>query len=430
MTTPTPVPPVVYQVSVNGTRITDFPLDMTLQQTWGEHDVATIRIEYNRAFPVGDIMVWPDNAAVSILWGQGPNPLQTWYGYVSHSEQKSNADSGTHDLQYTYYLIGTSKPMNTDNSFVWGNVSGTYIATQMATKYHFRSVLTSTDWVLSGETQANMSDFDYLNYIANKIGYRFWVSGGTLYFIDPAVVLAGTSSQSVPVFRQDKLLTQQDTMRNFRQLQGDNLPGSTVAQRQIYGIDPTSGHLFLATAGNSTGTGNATINGTTPISGTGMVTGGGTAAGPGTGTGATTGTIAKTNTARVPLSYANATQIVNAWQGLSQFWIGAQAELFGNSLVYPGKIVYLDGIALPGNNIGYWIVTSAKHILRSSGIGLTSSDRFLTQAILMRNTSATMPTLKGTTTVSPEFVTCTLSGGLWYSSSMQTLYDGSTTTSG
>lgn len=382
----TPVGSVSYQILVNGAPVADQPLDVSLQQTWGCHDVYAVRIEYNRGYPMNSVVPWADNAPVAITWGRGPASLVTWYGYVSHHEQTSQADSGTHNLQYTYYVIGTSKPMNTENSKVWGNVTPTYVAKAMAAKYHLRSVLTSTSWVLPNETQANMSDFAYMNYIAGKTGYRFWVSGGTLYFTDPAVVLSGSSSQGVPAYRQDKLLTQQDTMRSFRQLRGDNLPGSTVAQRQVYGIDATSGHLLSGSAG--------------------------------------TGSVTKVNTARVASSLAEASSIAAAWQGLSQFWIGAQAELFGSNLIYPGKVVYLEGTALPGGNTGYWIVASAKHVLRNSWTGLATSDRYVTQAVLLRNTAATVPALTGVTTVSPEFTACSLSGGTWFSSSMQTLYDG------
>lgn len=380
-----PVGPVVYQIYVNGTQVTDPALDVSLEQTWGCHDIFSVRIEYNRGAAMNAIVPWSDNAPVQILWGRRPNSLQTWYGYVNHHELKSNADSGTHNLQYTYYLIGTSKPMNNESSYVWGNVSPTYIAKKIALKYHLRSVLTSTNWVLQNETQANISDFAYLNYIADKTGFRFWVSGGTLYFIDPAVILAGTSRQAVPAYRQDKLLTQQDTMRDFKLLRGDNLPGSTIAQRQIYGIDQTSGHLF----GSATGSG-----------------------------------VAKVNTARVATSWGEANRIIQAWQGLSQFWIGAKAELFGDSLIYPGKVVYLDGNALPGGNIGYWLVTSAKHVLASSYTGLPTNDKYVTQAVLMRNTSATVPVIKGLGVISPEFVTCSTSNGVWKSISLQTIYDG------
>jgi hypothetical protein len=381
-----PVGPVVYAVYVNGVRVTDVILDTRIEATWGQHDMVSVRIEYNRMYPMSTIKPWADDAIVQVVWGRRPNALVNWYGYVSHHEMTSEADSGTHNLQYTYYCIGTSKPLNSEASRVWGDVTPTYVAKMMAQKYRLRCVVTSTSWVLSGEVQANMSDFAYMNYLAAKTGYRFWVSGGTLYFINPAVLLQGSSHQAVPVFTQDKSLTKQDTVRKFQLLRGDSLPGSTVATRQISGIDVTTGHIFQASTGS--------------------------------------GAITKQNTTRVATSWSGGNQILAAWQALSQFWIGATAELFGSAGLYPGKVVYLQGTALPGGNTGYWIVVSARHVLLASGTSNPTADKYVTQCVLMRNTSATIPTIKSTVVVNPEFTACTASGGQWYSTDQRVIVDG------
>lgn len=382
----TPVGPVVYAIYVNGALIPDLPLDSRLSQTWGQHDIFSVRIEYNRLYPMGTIQQWDNNAPVQIVWGRRPGQLNVWYGYVNHSEQNSHADSGTNSLQYTYYCIGTSMPMNTMTSVNWGHVSPTYIAKAMASKYHLRCVYTSTTTVLTNETQANMSDFNYMNALADKVGYRFWVSGGTLYFLNPADLLSNSSRQAVPGFTQNKSLSVQDTLRSFKVLQGDNLPGSVVAKRSISGIDSTTGHLFNATAG----------------------------AGP----------VMLINTARVVTSLGQAQSTLNADTGLAQFWIGAEAELFGNTLIYPGKVVYLSGTAMPGGNIGYWLVISAKHILLASGTGNPSNDKYVTQCVLMRNSLGTVPSLNQTVILNPEFVPCALSENTWYSGSQVVVANG------
>lgn len=387
----TPVGPVIYQVLVNGVLVTDFILDVKLDESWGSHDIFTLRIEYQRASNMNTIVPWADNAPVQIVWGRRPDPLNNWYGYVNHKKLSSNADSGTHNLQYTYYCIGMSKPMNTDVTKVWGNVTPTYIAKTIALKYSLRCVVTSTAWVLSSEVQAAESDFCFLNRIADKTGYRFWVSNGTLYFINPAVVLIGAGQQVIPTYTQDKLLDQQDTIRNFDAYQGDNLPGSATTARSIYGIDPTSGQVFQA--GTST---------------------------PGASS------IQQVNTARVATSYGEGQRIVDAWQGLSQFWVGASAELFGSTVLYPGKVVLLTGQALPGGNAGYWIVGAATHLLKMSGVQYPVADKYVTQVQLLRNTSSTVPSFTGTTRISPEFVPCVNRNGVWTSSNLSVIYDGVT----
>ena len=124
----TPVSPVVYAVTVNGSPVSETILDVSLEMEWGRHDIASMRIEYNRGEDMSAIVTWPSDALVTMTWGQGVTGLETWYGYVNHYEMKSNADSGMHNLQVTYYCIGTSYPMNSQKSYTWGNVTGTFVA--------------------------------------------------------------------------------------------------------------------------------------------------------------------------------------------------------------------------------------------------------------------------------------------------------------
>lgn len=381
-----PVSPVVYAVTVNGIPMSDLILNVTLEMEWGKHDLAAMRIEYNRAEDMSGIDPWPDNAMITMVWGRGPTGLQTWYGYVNHHELKSNAESGTHNLQITYYCLGTSKPMNSQRSYNWGSVTGTYVAKAMAKRYGFRCVVTSGAPVLNDLTQANMSDFQFMNYLAQKTGYRFWCSNGTLYFVDPLIYFMGGFNQGVSVFQQDKKQFQQDTMRDFNVLRGDNLPGSTVANRIVYGIDGATGRLISSSTGGS---------------------------GP---------TIV--NTSRSIRSIAEGQQVIEAWSGLSQFWIGAQAEFFGDHEIYPGKIVYLDGNAVPAGNIGYWVVSRAKHLLLMSGSPMATLDKYTTQVDLLRNTTGPTPNYKNVVTVAPEIVKCVDNHGVWNAGQQTVIVDG------
>lgn len=383
------VGPVVYNVFVNGVPqlYPTYILDAELNQTWGHHDVFVFRVEYNRAFKMQTIKPWPDNARVQVAWGRKPQALNMWYGYVNHHKVSGNADSGTHNLQYTYFCIGTSKPMNTVNNKFWGTVSPTYIAKQIAANHHLRAVVTSSDWVLQSEVQANETDFQFLNRIANKTGYRFWVSGGTLYLVDPAVVLVGAGQTTVPLYRMDRRVDWQDTMRDFRKLQGDNLPGAPVAKRSVWGVDTSTGKIFQASAGS--------------------------------------GNIQQTSTARVATSLGEGQNHVQAWQSLSQWWVAATAELFGNVTIYPGKLVSITGNAIAAADQGMWIVSSARHLMLASGTQLPTSDKYVMQVALTRNSAGGAPTIKGQTRISPEFVQCVDSGGVWYSTDVSVITDGS-----
>lgn len=387
----TPLGPVVYGIEINKVLVTDFPLDVELRQAWGRHDLFFIRIEYPRTFiGMNTLKIWPDNAPVKIVWGRRPNNIQTWYGYVNHHNVSGNSDSGSKAIQVTYVCIGSSKPMNTDKNRTWGNVTPTYIARKIASEYGFRTVLTSTDWLLPYEVQANESDFCFLNRIADKVGYRFWVSGGTLYFIDPAVILQQNNQQSIPSFRMDKMYTKLDTIREFYMNEGDNLPGAAIAFRTVYGLDENSGNVFQATADT-----------------------------------ANSPSISQIKSDRHVASYNEAKNIVQAWESLNQWWISAKAELFGTSALYPGKLIYLDGLQMPPHTRGYWIVASSTHILKASGSSYPVEDKFISQVEIIRNATGLIPTSKNISQINPEFVSCNLNTkGKWTSTSLAVLYDG------
>jgi hypothetical protein len=384
------VGPVAYGIFVNEQLIKNFALDIELRQGWGQHDLFFVRIEYYRGLNLSNIKLWPDNAPVRIIWGQTPGNTQTWYGYVNHHTIDANSDSGSKAMQVTYTCIGTSKPMNTDKTRRWGQVTGTYMAKTIAAEYGLRVVLSSTNWILPSEVQANESDFKFLNRMADKTGYRFWVSGGTLYFVDPSVVLQGGLNQNVPSFYMDKSFLYLDTIRDFHMLRGDNIPGAAQTTRTIYGIDGQSGSVFSAVASNpgTVSSGVIQIFSEWPVS-----------------------------------SQHEAQQLVNAYQSRSQFWQAATAELYGTSLIYPGKLIQLTGNQLNTEAAGYWIVASSDHVMRSSGTSDPTKDMYVTHAELLKNTSVTLPVIKNITKIIPEFVPCSLYKGVWRATRQTTIYD-------
>jgi phage protein D len=428
-TTPSPVLPVIYTITVNGTVSTETPLDVELRQAWGQHDVFFVRIELPRTtLGINTRSIWANNAPVQVVWGLTPGDTNTWYGYVNHHNFRANADSGSRTVQIQYTLLGTSKPMNTDVYKNWGSVTASYIATTLAAKYQMRLVTTTSNnratYKLPYEVQANESDFHFMCRIASKVGFRFWVSGGTFYFIEPASQIQSSATQAIPIFYLNKFMWVMDTVRDFTLNQGDNLPGATVANRSLWGVDPTNNTVFEATATSNTtstsNTGAGNIQGDTVAQLAALVS----AANSASTTVNATDTTGIISTDFAAISYADALQIVNARQALSQFWLAASAELYGNTLIYPGKIVQLAGVQLPPDCLGNWLVSSCCHILKSSWTGAGVLDRYVTQVEILKNSSGNTLNLAGSNTASPEFNTMTLSSGTWKATTTGTITTG------
>ena len=384
------VPPVLYALEVSGVPVSDWPKDVELRQAWGQHDLFFLRIMVGKLRPYKRLLTaWPDNAPIKITYGRGQGNTSVWYGYINHHELSSQDDSNIDTIQITYVCIGTSKPMNTEVHRAWPSTTPTIVAQTLARKYKLRCVVTSTNFKLPFEMQ-NESDFSFLNRIAAKVGFNFWVSGGTMYFIDPAVCLSGLSAKFVPQYRIDKIPIQKDNAKNFRRIKGDNLPGAIISSRQVYGVDQSTGRPFMAQADTSQSP-----------------------------------DITSFNSVRHVTSYEQGKQIINAEQSLNQFWIFATVEVFGYTPLYPGKAINLQGYALPDGASGYWIVQNVQHVLAPSGTSDPTMDFYATRLSIMTNATGGIPKLKGVSQVNPEQVSCILvDHKTWQSSNFSVITDG------
>jgi hypothetical protein len=357
-------------------------LDASLTETFGVHDLFTLRIEFPFNSPAGSLIPWPDNTPISIQWGQAPD-LNWWYGYVNHHEIATNADSGTRLMQLTYTCIGTSQVLNSVVTTKWESVTPTYILKSIAATNGFRSVTNPSSWLLDYEQQAE-TDFQFLNRIANKVGMRFWCSGGTAYMITPTAALEGGGQSAIPQFYCDKSPNYPDTCRDLTSMQGTNLPGSVQANRVLYGIDSATGQPFSASTQPITTTSRVALKSTTPTT-----------------------------------SYYDASNRVKSWAALSQFWVGAQATLYGNTHLYPGKVVQLTGKALTSTTVGYWLVSSVTHNLSSSGTSSQYLDKYLADVVLLKNDAAATIVSPNITPVIPEFTSMSLNlSGQWISTQL------------
>ena len=384
---------VVYSIKVNGQQVLDWPYDVQLQQRWGEHDLMTLMLYVPKGRPHKNRLVaWADLAPIEVAWGRQPGDISTWYGYVHH-HQVHTEDVNTGDramLQIDYVCIGTSQVMDTDRQVTWQNIKPSDIAVRIAKNNRLRSVVTVTEWVIDYEVQASQSDFKFLNKLANKYGFKFWVSGGTLYFIDPSAVLSGASNYFVPHYVINGIPGYRDTARQFKLNEGSSMPGGYQATRSISGIDSSTGKPFTVTNG--------------------------------------TGSTSLVHTDLLARSYAEGKQLIDATASLAQYWVGATVQVFGQTILYPGKVVHLSGYLLPDNLPADYIVTGARHHLKQAGVTDPTKDLYITDLEIMTNSKAGTPLIKGVQKISPELCTCILNGKTWQSTSMAVITDGVLTT--
>lgn len=390
MTQRTPLGNVFTSIKVAGQPVKDWPRKLELRQEWARHDIMRLDIVVPMRRPYQyKLSAWPDSSPVEITWGRlSPRTLTTWYGYVNHSELGSSGDDNRRGIQIAYTLTGTSKPMNTAVNKTWTNMTASTIAQQIARKWKLRCVYTSSSWVLDYEIQGGEPDFAFLARLAQKTGFRFAVSGGTLYFVDPLMMLSAASTYFVYDYRIDHLADRQDTAWDFRRLAGDALPGATVATRQVWGIDSSTNQPFHVNAAGAS----------SPV------------------------VIQRTD--KFARNRQEAQAMADAVQSLGQFTVGCDVTVLGNPLLYPGKVFRLDGTAMPDSSPGYYLISSAVHEMYASGKPDPLKDIYRTRLTGLKDSRSYIPVYKGIQRISPEIVTCTLAGSQWQSSNQSAIREG------
>lgn len=382
-----PVSKVVFSATVNGKTDSFTPLDFELRQSWGQQDLLIARTAVPKGRNASLLQTWPENSPVQITWGRPPQTLQDWYGYLGHSEVSTSDDDTGQNVQLAYVMTGTSKVMQGDVSKTWSGYTLSGIATFLARKHGLRAVVTQYSANLPSEAQASESDWAFLNRLAVKYGARVWVSGGTLYLVDPLAVMSGASNFNVPVYSINKLGGIQDSAQNFQVLSGDQLPGAVKMNKAISGLD-NAGNIYTVRQ-----------DGADPSAGDSVQSG------------------------YHASSPAQAKRLANAEAALSQFSQIATVDCMGFGLIYPGKIIGLAGRAIPAGNSGNWIVASATHIAKQGGSPDPTKDTYITRCTILRNQEG-YPFIKGVQKVSPEIMPCVLRNGAWEAQAIGTVIEG------
>lgn len=320
-----PEPTPVTGLTISGIRITNYIKRVEVREGYGIHSMAMVDVTTSAA-----TSAYPELAPVVLDYGRRPNDLVRWYGYVHHSTVLASSSSKT--VTTRYVCIGTSLPLNTQRTRSWKNVSPTSIARQVGRQNGLRTIISPSSRRLTYWAQSGQSDFKLLQDLAHEVGFRFWVEGTTLYFLDPRILLLGQKAQNIPVFSKNQQAGVMDTLRELSILAGTMVPrqNGTTGTSIISGLDAKTGRVIKASSSSDTGT--------SPF-------------------------LNSITTARAVDNYADAQALMEARTLASRGWITMQATLYGTAKIMPGTLVAITGRSLSSDRTGRWMVTSTKHII-------------------------------------------------------------------
>lgn len=205
----------------------------TLRQKFGNHTIAFLDYQINDK---REFLLPPENTPVTVKWGVSPVGTRTFYGYVNHQEIETD-ERGTAFTRLV--CVGTSKVMNSVNALSWERTTRSGIARSFAEVHNLRSVIHKHPFVLDDWASGTRSDFIALRELADEIGYRVWVDGPTLWFLDPSILLRTASSWDTPVVAPHQI-------RNVEVMGGSWIPGDIKATRKRvqYGLDYITNQFF------------------------------------------------------------------------------------------------------------------------------------------------------------------------------------------
>lgn len=319
--------------------VTDYISRVEVREGYGLHSMAIIDVTTPPTVksPYGEL------TPVVLDYGRVPNDLTRWYGYVHHSS--ALASQTGRSVVVRYICIGTTLPMNMQRTRSWKNVSPTSIVRQVGKENGLRTVISPSARRLTYWAQSGISDFKLISNLADETGYRFWVEGTTLYFLDPRILLVGQATQDIPVFTKSQANGVNDTLRELTVLTGTMIPrdNGTTGTSLISGLDAKTGKTLTASSSASAGTSTFLNN---------------------------------ISTGRAVDNYADAQALMEARTLASRGWITMQATVYGTARISPGTLVGISGQAISADNAGRWMVTGTKHVINrastNSGLAFTT----------------------------------------------------------
>lgn len=392
-----------FSVSVNNVILPQYAPCVQIIQKTNSHPIALLDVLY-----VGSNVTnvkkntWsyiPEHTPVQINYGMRPYFVQPFLGYVSSYKLiRSGTDVGHSGLTMTrvqYTITGTSQVMQTTKNQAWKHTSHSTIAGAIATRNGFRSIIHNYVSAIDYRLQ-NMSDFRFLNQLANEIGFRFYIDNTDMYFVNPQLILDKNNIRTTPVFWSHNQPGLWDTIRSFEATVGTITPdGGISANRNIVGLNPNTKQIVQNVVQPNLTQSAINSSAIAPV-------------------------VDKFYNTHPAESYYEAVQKSQADFNRNLYWNTAEACLWGDARVKPNTVVSLQGNALPDNDLGVWLVDSVTHRIEMpppSGSLVTATYYMDTTLIRDQIYAATNNYLSETSTVNQP-VPANLIGGTWKSSNL------------
>lgn len=362
------------------------PQRVEIREGFGKHTVVMADFEWPRT--TLKFGVPPELTAMKLDWGIQPTDVRTFYGYVNHHEILDEFHAMKRSFaRVRVFCVGTSLLMNQPSTRSWTSVTPSYVCRLLARQYGMRSVIHQSKYVESYIGQGTLSDFALLKKLADDTGFKLWVDGSTLQFLNPEVLISTPQATFVPSFTMNRIDGITDSLKKVKVIAGSLAPrdqDSSVVN--VFGIDMNTNVPIKLTGAQTFETYSMT---------------------------APTRTVVHPNGVS---SLEEARKVIEAavWNNV---WAEMRADVSPVSNLRPGDICNIGGTALHPDYQGIWLVNGATHVMSRwspFGYGMTS-ELDLTRNQQDRSKFQLKSGLIGVRKVVP----CVTQNGVWKAQAME-----------
>lgn len=260
-----------------------------------------------------------------------------WYGYVHHYGEVDDsraADASNQNTRYT--LIGTSLPLNEERTRSWKNMTRSGVVREVARAHRLRTMVQRDGEVLPFIAQAGTSDMALLQQMATDSGYRLWIDGSTLRFIDPDTLLTGVRTRDIRTFSKGGGPATANGIIAWATKAGSMVPrgGGTGGAQAVFGLDRRTGSVIGVSVDR------------TPVS---------------------LPSLTKVDTSSVVTGTAQASARATSNSKRNRAWVTAKAVVVFSPGIKPGDVIDVEGDRIKPYERGLWLVTGVSHRVLNDG---------------------------------------------------------------
>lgn len=273
---------------------------------------------------------------VSITWGLLNKRVETFQGYVHHTEPIVVGEGDrAHRNVVKIVCVGATYPMKEKRQRIWTGRTIPSVLGDVFDSYKLSSHISQSAKTWDALVQAGETDWMFACGLAQRLGWTL-VPNNTDVMVRARSSDLKQARNTTISFRAPQGMREQagglNSILTFQAVDGETTPdGGQKAQRLAYGLDPWQGTPFVASQASVA----PQLGWSSPDP------------------------IFKEYSTDTARTYAEAAARLAGDAEGARFYIQADAEVVGDASVRPGKLVCLLGLGSKNN--GLWYVQRAEH---------------------------------------------------------------------